>query len=316
MEVSSPKPGRPAVILLASNEEWTSRALDSVLGQAGHAVLRARSGINVLDLARATAPDAFLLDSALRDVDALDTCARIRSELGPGTPVLIFSSSAVGRPERVKALTAGAWAVLNHPIDGETLVLQLKTFLASKAASDAIRELNMLDGSTGLYSARGLARRAREIGAEAIRLRTPLACVAVTALADNGDQISTAVLSADQLTAHVASVLARFGRVSDAIGRVGDSEIGLVAPATDAAGAERMVSRLQQSLVRSPLRFDGRELPVQIRVSFRAVDNFAESTIDAMEMLVRASGSLRSAQPHTSAIAGSRASDPDPSLPS
>jgi diguanylate cyclase (GGDEF)-like protein len=285
---------RPFVVLVASDAEWSARSLDSILGPQGYAVLRANSGKQALDLAVTTVPDAIILDTKTRDLDGFEVCRRLREErrISPLTPVLLTASSPTTRVERLKAFASGAWEFFPQPIDGEVLLLQLKVFLSSKQDADRMRDENLLDTLTGLYSIRGLARRAREIGAEAYRLRVPLACVALSPT--NPDQEDAGYLAAgesDPIIEHIGAVLRRSGRVSDAIGRFGHSEFGVVAPATDASGVLKLVDRLRAALEESPLRSSAAPR-LGMKAGYHVVQNYAESPVDALEMLVRASTAL------------------------
>jgi PleD family two-component response regulator len=285
------------VVLVSSDQEWFARSIDSVLGLQGYAVLRAFSGRQTLDLAASTAPDAVILDTKTRDLDGFEVCRLLRSErrVSASTPVILTAASATTRADRLKAFAAGAWEFYPQPLDGEVLLAQLSVFLSAKHDSDRMRDENLLDGLTGLYSMRGLARRAREIGAEAYRLRIPLACVALTPLTEADDrETSTAVAQNERVVEHVGKILRSVGRVSDAIGRFGHAEFGMVAPATDEAGVLKLVGRLQGAVDANPL---SGAVPTSIgfKVGYDAVGNYADSPVDAVEMLLRASSALHAA---------------------
>jgi diguanylate cyclase (GGDEF)-like protein len=205
------------------------------------------------------------------------------------------------------------------PLDGEILVHKLDTFAAAKREADRLREEGLLDPATGLYNARGLARRAREIGAEASRRRDALACVAFIPAPGDGSDFDDA--TADDIVSRIAEkvggLLRRTGRTSDAVGRLGRTEFAIIAPATEAAGAHRLAERVQAAVeaeyivVRtapagsSPASEasdtltgseggDGEARPrVHVRIGYCAVSDFAESSVDAVEMLVRAASALR-----------------------
>jgi GGDEF domain-containing protein len=182
-------------------------------------------------------------------------------------------------------------------VDGEALLIQLRTFVAAKYAADRLEEENLLDEMTGLYSMRGLARRAREIGAEAYRMRVPLACVALAPVGSlahppPGHIGESARDETTQLIGHLGSVLKSSGRVSDAIGRLG-SEFAVVAPATDDAGVRGMLNRFRTALEAAPLGANGAGRLIEVKAGYQAVPNYAESSVDAVEMLVRASSALR-----------------------
>jgi len=189
------------------------------------------------------------------------------------------------------------------------LLHKLDTFAGAKREADRLRDDGLLDPVTGLYNARGLARRAREIGADAARRRDPLACVALTP-APEGTRFDDAATDAAvvRVAEQLGEVLRRTGRTSDAVGRLGPTEFAIVAPATEAAGAERLAERVREAMDAErmviPRAHDGAER-VRIRAGYCAVPDFAESDVDAVEMLVRAASALRQ---HAGGSGGSSAS--------
>jgi diguanylate cyclase (GGDEF)-like protein len=196
--------------------------------------------------------------------------------------------------KRLAALRAGAWEFLSQPLDGEVLLLKLQSYMKAKRAMDRLSDDSLVDQTTGLYNLRGLARRAREIGAEAARRHESLACVAlaldVEPAADSDDQSEEVTA---RLVEHLGAVCRRSGRLSDAIGRLGQAEFGIIAPATEATGAVRLVERLRGSLESEPVDVHGVEQPLKIRAGYCAVADFSESAVDAVEMLLRATTALR-----------------------
>jgi diguanylate cyclase (GGDEF)-like protein len=290
---------RPLLVLIANDQEWSARSLETILGPHGYAVLRTYNARQTLDLARRIRPDAVILDARLPDGDGLELCASLRGEdyLGPATPMIVTTSDPGQRGQQVAAYKSGAWDYVVLPLDGDVLLHKLDTFAASKREADRLRDDGLLDPTTGLYNARGLARRAREIGAAAARRREPLACVALTpapegAGFDDAATDAAVVRVAEQL----GEVLRRTGRTSDAVGRLGPTEFAIVAPATEAAGAERLAERVREAIdaerIVIPRGQDGAER-VRIRAGYYAVPDYAESAVDAVEMLVRAASALR-----------------------
>jgi diguanylate cyclase (GGDEF)-like protein len=291
-------PQRPPLILVASDQEWAARSLESILGPNGYAVLRAFTGRQALELARTAQPDALIIDVRMPDLDGLHVCEALRDDprFVPGTPIIVTASGASGRTQRLAAFRAGAWEFCTQPIDGEVLLLKLKTFLGAKREVDRVREESLLDQTTGLYNLRGLARRAREIGAEASRRHEALSCVA---FAPDAVPELTSERGYDEVAArvvgHVGEVCRRAGRISDAIGRLGQAEFAIIAPATEARGAVRLVERLREEVEASPLAVDGAPRVLRLRAGYCAVPDFAESSVDAVEVLLRATTALRHA---------------------
>ena len=85
----------------------------------------------------------------------------------------------------------------------------------------------------------------------------------------------------------------RVGRSSDAIGRLGESEFAVIAPATGTEGALHLVRRLGGSIESSPIPVRGGERTLRVQAGYCAVPDFAESTVDAVELLLRATTALR-----------------------
>jgi diguanylate cyclase (GGDEF)-like protein len=296
------RPSRPPLVLIANDQEWSARSLETILGPHGYAVLRSYTARQTIDLARRVRPDVVILDVRMPDGDGLELARQLRAadSLGSTTPILITSSDPGHRGQQVAAYAAGAWDYILLPLDGEVLIHKLDTFAAAKREADSVRDEGLLDTATGLYNAKGLARRAQEIGAEASRRRDPLACVAVIPTPEDGSAFdeTTSDDVVKRVAARVGELLRRTGRVSDAVGRLGRTEFAIIAPATEPAGAHRLAERVRAAVdaeriaaSAEPTEASGGH--IRVRVGYYAVPDFAESTVDAVEMLVRATSALR-----------------------
>lgn len=282
---------RPPLVLLASDQEWAARSLESILGPHGYAVLRAFTGQQAVDLARSAQPDLVILDARLPDMSGVDVCTLLRSDarFSAATPVLVTTAGPAERAQRLAALHAGAWDFFSQPLDGEILLLKLDNYSRAKREYDRVRDEGLLDATTGLYNMRGLARRARELGADAQRRHSALACIAVAPGME--PPVATDDPRAEEIAARVGAAIRRTGRASDAIGRFGPAEFAIVAPATEAAGALRIVERLRESVEAISLVNEGSQL--KVRAGYSAVPDFAESAVDPVELLLRATTALR-----------------------
>lgn len=283
------------LVLIANDQEWSARSIESILGPNGYSVVRAYTGQQALERARTSHPDIIILDAQMPDMHGFEVCRTLRNDprFSATTPIVITTSGPSGRTQRLEAYRCGAWEFLGQPLDGEALLLKLGTFLRSKQQVDVLREENLLDSGTGLYNMRGLARRAREIGADALRRREALACVVFSPDTDqesDDDSPSDEVL---RVSDQVGSIFRQVGRVSDAIGRLGPSEFGVIAPATGREGALRLVSRLGGAVEATKIPVRGGERALRVKAGYCAVPDFAESAVDATELLLRATTALR-----------------------
>ncbi|HEU4700385.1 MAG TPA: response regulator [Gemmatimonadales bacterium] len=312
------KTSRPPLVLIANDQEWSARSLESILGPNGYAVVRAYTGQQALERARAAQPDLIILDAQMPDMHGFDVCRALRSDprFSATTPIVITTAGPSGRAQRLEAYRAGAWEFLGQPLDGEALLLKLRTFVQSKLEVDRMRDESLLDQATGLYNMRGLARRAREIGSEAFRRHEALACVVFSPEGEDepGSPLGASAVAgaashagadgdgagaegpsevAERLAERVGQLCRKAGRSSDAIGRLGPGEFAVIAPATGPDGAVRLVERLSDSLEATPIPVRGGDRHVRIRAGYCAVPDFAESPVDAIELLLRATTALR-----------------------
>ncbi len=286
---------RPPLILVANDQEWSARSLESILAPEGYAVLRAFTGRQALERAGTAHPDLAIIDLQLPDIDGLEVCRLLREDprFSDTTPVIITTAGSSGRAQRLEAYGAGAWEFLGQPLDGEALLLKMKTYLRSRMAVELERDRSTVDAATGLYNRRGLAQRAREIGSEAYRHSHPLACVVFAPAAETKSAVGDAGEDAQDIGVAVGKLFRKVGRVSDAIGRLGPTEFAIIAPATDDEGAMKMVERLRAAIESESLDANGGKRLVILRAGYSVVPDFREAEIGATELLLRATTALR-----------------------
>jgi PleD family two-component response regulator len=275
---------RPALVLIANDQEWSARSIESVLAPQGFAILRAFTGQQAIDRALAARPDLILLDAQLPDIHGFDVCRRLRDEpaIGHSVPIIITTAGPSGRQQRLEASRAGAWDFLGQPLDAELMLARVEAFVQATDAMRRSREDALVEESTGLYTARGLTRRLREVVADAARRRQPLACVVFTPEAIGGEAPDGETLTG------LGAAFRRVGRESDVLGRLAEDEFVVVAPATGEAGARRLAERLANALT-SELA----SLGVRLRTGVTAVEDASAARLDEQELLARASGRAR-----------------------
>jgi PleD family two-component response regulator len=305
----------PPLVLIASDQEWSGRSLETIIGPRGYAVVRAHTGNQVLETVRNTHLDLLILDTRLPDIDGISLCRQLRDQriISATTPVIITTSVQATRASSVAAFSAGAWDFCPQPVDSDLLLLRMDTFVRSKREADRAQEESLLDEATGLYNFRGMARRARETGAEALRVRGAMACVALAPVLDDvaGTGESVEAL-AKGLGEHLGVALARTARASDVIGHLGRAEFAVIAPATTPEGAERLMERLKLALEAILVPVGRGARAFSMRGSYFAVPDYSEASIHVLEMLERASSALHAPR----ALADMRTPELTPAPPS
>lgn len=287
---------RPHLVLIASQGEWMGRSVESVLELNGYSVLRVDGGRRALELARGSSPDALILDTSLPEIDGIEVCRGLVDDplFDHSTPIFMTSTAPVSNRVRLEAYEAGAWDFCTQPLDVETLLFKLRTFLRARRRAEAAQSISLIDPLTGLYSAFGLRHWAETLGARAARNHEPFACVAVSSLG-SGTDARTAKSSSARLN-WLADVCRAQARKSDVIGYVGESRFAILAPDTDAPGARRLVDRLQDALEGSggtakEVEVEGRH--PALHAGFYAASDFSAVKVEAAEVVRRAETALQ-----------------------
>jgi CheY-like chemotaxis protein len=123
----SPRPGK--LVLLVDDDPTVRDSLSDVLVPEGYVVIPAENGQQALDLAARLPVDLALLDLNMPIKNGWDTFEQLTRE-HPFIPILI----ATARPNQLfTALSAGAGALLEKPIDIPTLLRTMENLLAESA---------------------------------------------------------------------------------------------------------------------------------------------------------------------------------------
>jgi len=290
---------RPPRILIASDQNAGVRDLESFLGQHGYDVLRLYAGAPVLERARAVRPDVIVLDDKLADRQSLDLSRTLRDDplIGLSTPILLLTRGQPTPKEHIVALRAGIWELLSQPLNPNELLLRLDTLVLAKLEADRAPKTDLVDDVTGLYSARGLARRARDLIYQASQHNTSAACVMfapeVEGEPDSSDSGGEATAA---LVRGIAGVFQATGRRSDAIGRVGPTEFAVVAPGTDAAGAVKLAERFRRAVPAGGTAEAGARRAFELRAGYDAVGNVRYMPVEPNDLLARAARALQLAK--------------------
>ena len=236
---------RPPVVLIADDQEWSVRSLESVLGPRGYAVLRAYTGRQALALARTARPDAMVLDYRMPDMSGAELLEELRADprFPLTVPIIVIAAGGDSRSHRMDAYRAGAWEVCGEPLDAEILLHKLDRFLESKFFADQVREQSLVDPESGLYNLKGFARRARELGADLTRRGVALSCVAFSPTVESLAATTEAGADDAALAEYLGGICRRSTRMSDLVGRIGPSEFAVLAPGITDDGAARLADR-------------------------------------------------------------------------
>ena len=285
---------RSPLVLVSGDGDWFARSLESVLELNNYLVQRTPGGAQTLDAAHTLRPDAILLDDAQSDMSALGLCRALRDDpmFDHSTPIVITSSAPSAPRFRTEAFAAGAWDYCGQPLDIEALLLKLATFV--RARRELAMAQSLTDPVTGLYSPLGLEQWANKLGAMALRKHQSLACVAVTSANDFDEDAPPIDASmGSESVSRLADVCYAQSRRSDVVGYLGQSRFAILAPDTDAPGAQKIIARLRDALGAGTNEGEGRSF---LRAGYCAITNFAAAAIKPADMMRRAEAALEYAE--------------------
>ncbi len=189
-------------------------------------------------------PDLVLMDARLPDTSGYELARYIRQEEKYATLPVIFLTAEVLTSHRIEGLRAGGDDYLTKPVAPGLL---LSTVGARLERARFLRTLLLRDGLTRLLTHTAFLESVRAEAARLSRLENPRASLVMIdldhfkAINDkNGHPVG------DRVLASFASILRRRFRQSDAIGRLGGDEFGVLLVELGASEALRLVERLQE----------------------------------------------------------------------
>jgi len=234
---------RPGRILIANDQEWAARSVETILVAEGYEVQRAYTGRQALQRALETPPDLIILDNQMPDLSGAEVCRQLRLDprVGVATPILLSTAGPAGRQQRIEAHEAGAWEFYGQPLDPELLLLKIRIYLAVKRSADRLVEEALLDELTGLYNSRGMVRRTEELLADARRSQRE---VSLITLALDDSPRAAALEEAAAFARRVGEIVRDSVRAADVVGRVGPLRFAIVSVGSAREGAQRLADRL------------------------------------------------------------------------
>lgn len=116
-------------ILIVEDNEDNLYMIKFILEQNKHNVIVARTGTDGIETALNEKPDLILMDIQLPDINGLDITKKIK-QLEPICSIPIVALSSYAMPgDKQKALDAGCVGYIEKPIDPETIMDKINSFL-------------------------------------------------------------------------------------------------------------------------------------------------------------------------------------------
>lgn len=134
---------RATTVLVVEDDRTIADGLVRELTAHGYEARWARSGQEAIDLTRAAAPDAVLLDLGLPDLDGVNVCRSLRRAL-PEVPIVIVTARDT-EIDTVVGLDAGATDYVTKPFSMHVLLARLRAHLRGVASAGLVFDDLRLD---------------------------------------------------------------------------------------------------------------------------------------------------------------------------
>lgn len=132
----------PTRVLVVDDTPVNLALLLDTLGQAGHRVLIAESGLDALAILARTPPDLILMDVVMPGLDGFATCARIRANPTWANIPLLFMTSIDSPGEKVRAFEGGAIDYIVKPVYPPEVLARVNAHLQLRALRRDLEQRN------------------------------------------------------------------------------------------------------------------------------------------------------------------------------
>ena len=239
----SPVPSLPCLLIV--DDDPGSIVLLSRVLEAEARIVFATSGEAALQQFQAHGPDLVLLDAHMPGLSGFDTCVRLQADPRSADVPVIFVTALTDTETETHALDIGAVDVIHKPINPPVVRARVRTHLALKQKTDALRRLSVVDPLTGIANRRAFDDTLKKEWLRAMRHRHTMSLLLIDI--DHFKRYNDAHghRAGDACLRQVAELIAHgTRRGGDLAARYGGEEFAVILPHADAARAHGFAQHL------------------------------------------------------------------------
>jgi len=283
-------------ILIADDDAFSRRLLESTLVKLGHEVIAASDGTQAMEVLGSQAgPHFAILDWMMPGLDGLTVCREIRKRSGPYIYIILLTALSASE-DVVTGLESGADDFLSKPFNASELrarlrsgarVLDLQAGLLD--TQRALHKAATCDDLTGLWNRRmileQLSRELNRSGHENHPLA--VAIVDIDLFKKINDSLGHA--SGDSVLCSIAAKLRFQLRSYDFIGRYGGEEFLILLPGCDTENGISIASRICTTVAATQIVVGDTTVPVTVSIGLSST---ADVGFDASTLIATADAAL------------------------
>ena len=233
-----------------------------------HEVLFALSGEKALEIALAQQPDLILLDAVMPGMDGYAVCAALEASPRLQDIPVIFVTALSQPEDETRALEAGAVDFISKPFNVAVVRARVRSQLTIKRQADAMRELSMTDGLTGMANRRHFNDRLDAEWRRCARAGMPLSLIMIDIdhfkLYNDRYGHQAGDLCLQQVSAAMKRCAAR---PQDLLARYGGEEFILLLPQEGPDGAEAVAQRIHDEVRKLALPHEASPTAATVTIS-------------------------------------------------
>lgn len=129
-------------ILLINSDESVREIFQMYLELKHYEAYQAANGIKGLEKAKEVMPDLILLDVMLPDLNGCEVCRQLKEDVKTKDIPVLFISSLLETPEKIKALESGGVDFINSTADYAEILARIETHLKIKDLNQQLQDFN------------------------------------------------------------------------------------------------------------------------------------------------------------------------------
>ncbi len=246
---------RPAVVLVAEQDDAAAGSICAALQQPGNVIMRTRSREETLSIVSQHPVDVLVVSGLRSDGDAFELSRLLKAEEETRNLQIICASQSMELSHRLSALESGVDDCLAVPLDMRELTIRVRQHLTRKARLDdlqaryrAAMSAASSDGLTGLLNNAAFKRLIDLELKRAWRHTLPstLLLIDVDDFKKRNDTLGH--LTGDLLLKELGQILRAGVREIDLVARYGGEEFAVLLPDTDDHGGRVVGERLRKEV--------------------------------------------------------------------
>lgn len=247
MMISNDLPERP--LLLIVHDQPSNIAVLYAIFKEECEVCIATSGPDALAFCRRRAPALILLDIVMPGMEGFAVCRCLKDDPTLSDIPIIFVTGERDPEQEARALDAGAADFITKPFHAKVVQARVRAHLLIKRQADALRNLALVDGLTGIANRRHFDAVLSREWRRCARARSALAIILIDVDFFKRYNDVYGHQQGDLCLVAVANVLrAHCVRSHDLVARYGGEEFVCILPDTHCVGACHIAQQLESAV--------------------------------------------------------------------